>query len=157
MFPSPPSSPLPGESGLLIRGADSRAQVYTAEGRKVNIASPSNLSPCHRSSPPVYAYVHARICTALRGKFPRGAGGGGGRKGFAASVRAKTFSPRYYLIRALTRAYESAELYYKPESYTRARARACAPPLPESIHTRLILLPHIILNAHGRLTLLSAH
>lgn len=78
MFPSPPSSPLPGESGLLIRGADSRAQVYTAEGRKVNIASPSNLSPCHRSSPPVYAYVHARICTALRGKFPRGAGGGGG-------------------------------------------------------------------------------
>lgn len=39
---------------VSIRGdADNRAQVYTAEGRKVNIASPSNLSPCHRSSSPV--------------------------------------------------------------------------------------------------------
>lgn len=45
------------------------------------------------------------------GKIPEGA---------VAPVRAEIFSPRYYLIRALTRAHESAELYYKPESYTRA-------------------------------------
>lgn len=68
-------------------------------------------------------------------------------EGVAAPVRAKTSSLRYYLIRALTRAHESAKLYYEPESYTRALAT-------ESIHTRLILLPHIILNAHSRLTLL---
>ena len=62
-------------------------------------------------------------------------------------MRTKTSSLRYYLIRALTRAYESAKLYYEPESYTRALAT-------KSIHTRLILLPHIILNAHGWLILL---
>lgn len=68
-------------------------------------------------------------------------------EGDAAPVRAKTSSLHYYLIRALTRAHESAKLYYEPESYTRELAM-------ESIHTRLILLPHIILNAHDRLTLL---
>lgn len=69
-------------------------------------------------------------------------------EGVAAPVRAKTSSLHYYLIRALTRVHESAKLYYEPESYTRALAM-------ESIHTRLILLPHIILtHAHGRLTLL---
>jgi hypothetical protein len=53
--------------------------------------------------------MYARICATER-KIPEG----------AAPVRAKTFPPRYYLIRALMRAYESTELYYKPESYTRA-------------------------------------
>lgn len=51
-----------------------------------------------------------------RGKFPRGLRYAGACEDFLSSL-----APRYYLIRPLTRAHESAELYYKPESYTRIR------------------------------------
>jgi len=121
---------------ISIRGdADNRAQVYTAEGRKVNIASPSNLSPCHRSSPPVCVRRYIRFQ----------------EENFWGSRCADACEDFLVALLSypctLTRAHELAKLYYKPESYTRALAT-------ESIYTRLILLPHIILNAHGRLTLL---
>lgn len=83
---------------------------------------------CSYVSACTYIYIYI-LYTFIEMKIPEG-------------VRAKTFSlaSHYYLIRALTRAYESPELYYNPESYTRTS---------KSMHTRLILLSHIILNAHG--------
>lgn len=98
---------------------------------------PAHRTYLHVTGPHLRCAYVAYIHTLPRGKFLR-----------ESPRRCVRRLPRcYYLIRALTRAHESAKLYYEPESYTRA--------LPtESIHTRLILLPHIILNAHGRLALL---
>lgn len=52
---------------VWIRGGDKSARAYTAEGRKVNIASPSNLSLCHSSSLPMR--VHTGACMPSWGKF----------------------------------------------------------------------------------------